>query len=397
MELAFEFSEEDFLLSCQKKIMSERLSIPDSLFEALCEFIRHPVGLTLSSFKSTFTSHYSAKELSLNEYIQNNGLEIRYAQFDMSSTLDTSLDVKSFKLPKFILVSPFYPYSDEPSTFKTKTFQLKTKNRVLVSLGAIHFSPKLLSKLRALLKMVKLELQPSRLGVWEWRQTFYNKVTGESYFCDCFKDAVTKAGRSRGNLASTHPHIQYALQNENYKKGICHLCKGTNSDLTFCHKMYGSAFKVRYGAYIRKFEISEGLDERDAENKVRGMKGVAKIGEKWVNETLLFNYIEVLFPKFNIQREASPPWLNRQRFDVYIPELCLAIEYQGEQHFKPIGLFGGDEGLKKAKSRDKDKLLKSKENGVNIVYFSYKDNLSEKLVFLRLKPYLLAEPEVNVL
>ena len=61
-----------------------------------------------------------------------------------------------------------------------------------------------------------------------------------------------------------------------------------NSDLFFCHPMYASSFKVKYGAYIRKFEIDEGLNERDAENKVRELKGVAKIGEKWINETLLF-------------------------------------------------------------------------------------------------------------
>lgn len=388
MELAFDFSEEDFLLTCQKKILSEKSPIPDSLFESLCEFIRYPVGISLTSCKSTFTSHYSYQELSLAEYIENGGLEVRYAQFDMSSDLNTSLDVQSFTLPSFIPVSAFYPYSENSSNFKAKKFNLKTKSRVVVGLGGIQFTPSFLAKLKNLLTGYELELQPSKLSIWEWRQTFYNKLTGESFFCNCFKDAIVKSGSSEDNLEFSHPHIIYAINNKKYKREICHICKDMNSDLIFCHRMYGSAFKVRYGAYIRKFEISEDIDEREAENKVRELKGVAKIGEKWVNETLLFNYIKLLFPKYQVQREASPHWLNKQRFDAYIPELSLAIEYQGEQHFNSIGLFGGDEGLKKTKLRDKEKFNKSKENGVEIIYFSYKDNLSEKLVSQRLKSYI---------
>ena len=34
------------------------------------------------------------------------------------------------------------------------------------------------------------------------------------------------------------------------------------------------------------------------------------------------------------------------RFDFYIPKLNLCIEYDGEQHFKPIPIFGGEEGYK---------------------------------------------------
>ena len=96
----------------------------------------------------------------------------------------------------------------------------------------------------------------------------------------------------------------------------------------------------------------------------------------------------MLFPQFTVQREASPTWLNRQRFDVYIPELNLAIEYQGQQHYVAVDLFGGEEGLKRTKQRDKVKLQLSEINGVDIVYFSYKENLTEKLVQNRLKNYL---------
>ena len=118
------------------------------------------------------------------------------------------------------------------------------------------------------------------------------------------------------------------------------------------------------------------------------MKGVAKIGERWINETLLFNYIDILFPNYTVKREASPSWLGNQRLDIFLPELNLAVEYQGEQHFKAMKLFGGKEGLIKAKERDKEKLTKCKRNKIDLVYFTYKDNLSEKLVHARLVSYL---------
>jgi hypothetical protein len=152
--------------------------------------------------------------------------------------------------------------------------------------------------------------------------------------------------------------------------------------------MYGSAFKVKYGGYIRKFEVDEGLNERQAENYVRDIKGIPRIGEKWISETLLFKYVDALFADYEVIREASPRWLDRQRLDIYIPELTLAIEYQGQQHYKAVDFFGGEEALEKNRMRDTLKASKCKQNKIDLIYFSYKDELSEKLVVKRLEKYL---------
>lgn len=95
-----------------------------------------------------------------------------------------------------------------------------------------------------------------------------------------------------------------------------------------------------------------------------------------------------MFSEYEIIREASPQWLNKQRFDIFIPKLNLAIEYQGEQHFKAVKLFGGEEGLKKTQERDKIKMMKSKQNKVTIIYFTYQENISENLVTKKLKKIL---------
>jgi len=152
--------------------------------------------------------------------------------------------------------------------------------------------------------------------------------------------------------------------------------------------MYGSAIKVRYGAYIEKLAIEYEICSRDAENKVRDILGVPRIGEGWINETQLFKLVKLLFADYEVLREARPDWLGNQRIDIFIPTLSIAVEYQGKQHFGPVALFGGEKGFREAQLRDKRKRQLCKENGVRLVYFTYTEDLSVERVEKKLKPFL---------
>jgi very-short-patch-repair endonuclease len=66
-------------------------------------------------------------------------------------------------------------------------------------------------------------------------------------------------------------------------------------------------------------------------------------------------------------------------FDFYIPSINTCIEYDGIQHFQAVSLFGGEEELKKLKIRDSKKNAYCKNNNINLVRISYKDNIEEKL------------------
>ena len=46
-------------------------------------------------------------------------------------------------------------------------------------------------------------------------------------------------------------------------------------------------------------------------------------------------------------------WIENLRLDFYIPDLNIAIEVQGEQHYMPIDRFGGYDNLQKTIQRDK--------------------------------------------
>jgi hypothetical protein len=384
VELRYEFSEDDFLTLCQKNLERKKTTVFEDLYEALKHFLSTPNSVLTTDVRHRYQNEYYDDHLSLKEYIDKGQIILPYVEFDISSDKDIDLEVTDIKIPPFVKLGNIHYGGGIYLSYKIKNTKLKTKNKSSIRLLSVEIPQAFLNKLYSRMKP-PVELLPSKLGVWEWRQTFYNKITGESFFCSCFKDALSKDGVG---LSIRHSHLTNALENNSFKESICHICSKTNSDLMYCHKMYGSAFKARYGAYITKQAIQDGISERDAENQIRELKGVARIGERWVSETLLFNYINLLFPQLTVQREASPSWLNKQRFDVYLPELNLAIEYQGQQHYVAVKLFGGEEGLKKTKQRDKEKLHLSKINGVDIVYFSYKDNLTEKLVHNRLKSYL---------
>jgi len=61
--------------------------------------------------------------------------------------------------------------------------------------------------------------------------------------------------------------------------------------------------------------------------------------------------------------------------DFYLPDLKLAIECQGAQHFMPIEAFGGERDFKPQQERDIRKYKKCLENNIRILYYSNKKQL----------------------
>ena len=79
----------------------------------------------------------------------------------------------------------------------------------------------------------------------------------------------------------------------------------------------------------------------------------------------------------DIIRQKNFKWLKYKNFlslDFYIPIFNVAIEYQGEQHFKPIEHFGGEEKFITNKLRDKIKIDKCKEHNVKLLHFTFNKN-----------------------
>jgi hypothetical protein len=102
----------------------------------------------------------------------------------------------------------------------------------------------------------------------------------------------------------------------------------------------------------------------EAENIFRTGSGLHKIGEGWISETLLYRQIESAFNDTKVLQHASPPFLGKQHYDIFLPEHKIALEYQGDQHHRPVDFFGGEETFAKGVERDKRKKTLSGRNGI---------------------------------
>lgn len=79
-------------------------------------------------------------------------------------------------------------------------------------------------------------------------------------------------------------------------------------------------------------------------------------------------------------------WLRSKanlEIDIFVEDIRLAIEYDGEQHFTPIDFFGGEKAYYERRKMDelKDKLIK--DNGNHVAYFirfNYKQDITYEFI-----------------
>ena len=88
-------------------------------------------------------------------------------------------------------------------------------------------------------------------------------------------------------------------------------------------------------------------------------------------EGLLYEHFKKEYPTILIERQKRFKWLGKQSLDFFLPELNIAIEYQGRQHFEPVGKFGGEDEYKNTVKRDIKKYDLCKEHGIKVLYFSF--------------------------
>lgn len=66
-------------------------------------------------------------------------------------------------------------------------------------------------------------------------------------------------------------------------------------------------------------------------------------------------------------------------FDFYLPEYNLCIEYDGEQHYRPIEYFGGQKAFELRKKHDQIKNEYCKNNNIRLVRIPYFADVEEEL------------------
>jgi len=329
--------------------------------------------------------HLYGKPFSLNEIIKENYLDLGYIRLILN-------------LPKGEKIQ-FYDSNQLTISeqMRIKHKELKTLDKYTITFYSLQFNTDILFPVQEKYTKpceCKTEyLTPFIHGVWHYALRFICKFCGKSYVCECFHKALDKdyselISKGRDNISGDYDlNIITAYEESKFRENICHLCRGVTSELHFCHPQYGSEILVKYGPYIychaRELEISH----RDAENLIRDKLGVPRIGEGWVSEMNLVNIVKDIFPNEIVKHQASPEWLGNQRLDIFVPSQHLAIEYQGKQHFEPVDFFGGVEGFHKTKERDEYKKSICEKNGIQIIYFSYYEEINKSFVVSRIRKY----------
>ena len=219
---------------------------------------------------------------------------------------------------------------------------------------------------------------------------FDHVITGEREFCRCHSDVhagmVSDAkAKVPSFVADSWPHqLISLLEHAIYTEGLCHFCVSEQHGGDAHLERYGCQIRENYGAYVDLLIRGKGMDINTAKSEARRRLSISR----WAREDEVYRLAGKLFPTRNVRREATPLWLGRQRLDVFLPELGLAIEHQGEQHYRPIAAFGGDEGFEKTRDRDERKRALCYENGVTVVDIRFDQPLTLPSLRHRLRRWL---------
>lgn len=261
----------------------------------------------------------------------------------------------------------------------------KTPRPFLAFLG-VHFD---FDRLQPLLDEVTAALPDDYLAVDEVQSCstpvlWIARESGALYTCRCFDGTYT-------------PREEW-----NVRDKLCCLCTKRKPRVKCGHKMYHTPFQQTWNPYFQifrakltqeqpeRYQKAEDIKtlDRDAEDALREFIGHPIIGEKWCEETNLFRLVRTLLAPRNVVHHYKGDELFGLEYDIYVSDLRLAIEYQGEQHFQNVSNWGGAEVLARRKENDERKRRLSARHAIDLVEFTYKDEITPEAVAERLRPFV---------
>jgi len=105
-------------------------------------------------------------------------------------------------------------------------------------------------------------------------------------------------------------------------------------------------------------------------------------------EIEIFNFLKKLNIKYIYQKKFKN-CKNKKLlpFDFYLPEHNCCIEFDGEQHYRPLNFFGGNKRFEEQKLKDNLKNKYCKDNNIKMIRIKYNENIIDKLNFLQKEIY----------
>lgn len=117
---------------------------------------------------------------------------------------------------------------------------------------------------------------------------------------------------------------------------------------------------------------------------------------KWISEIRVFELTKRLYPKNKVVFQHRPYYLktdygSQLSYDIFIPNLDVAIEYQGKQHYEPVDFFGGKETFIDTQRRDVLKAQLSHQHGIKLIYVNYWEEITTELIKKRIDSFFYYE------
>ena len=106
---------------------------------------------------------------------------------------------------------------------------------------------------------------------------------------------------------------------------------------------------------------------------------------KWKSEFFMYKLIKNYFDDAIFQYRDKK--LGLLSFDVFIPSINMAFEYQGLQHFEPVEVFGGKEHFLIQQENDKKKKKICLKNGIVLIEWKYTEKIDKLTLDKKLFPY----------
>lgn len=103
------------------------------------------------------------------------------------------------------------------------------------------------------------------------------------------------------------------------------------------------------------------------------------------NESKGEQILSMLLKETGIKFEREfkiPPF--KYRFDFYLPDFGIFLEFNGKQHYEPVPVFGGEDGFKNTKKRDQIKRTLVRSKGMVLISIPHYnldvDKIKERLI-----------------
>lgn len=343
-------------------------------------------------------AHYYRDRFANLSELRSRGYETWYPELHFATRKDDTTEVAGVDATGFVLSA-----AGQRSNHRYTRKALKTQVNHVIRLDRVAIGPAVFREATRILQRSGTIAQPyiANLTVG-WHSfvddrldgfrvvSFDHVITGERTFCRCHSEAhASMLAEARARLpqyvSGSWPHRVIALLDRaTYSERVCHFCVAEQHGHDVMKDWYGDQIRQHSGPYVDALVRGIGMDRRTATAEARRRLSISR----WVREDELYALVTRLFPENTVQREASPPWLGQQRLDIYLPELALAIEHQGEQHYQPIEAFGGAESFAATRERDDRKRALCRENGVTVVDVRYDAPLTLPSLRSRLRRWL---------